>query len=148
MTRLEMVAALRKSADTLETMELPDLDWRVKTDVCAHFATRQDMADFIRVVGKVKKDSVESSFWVTHRVGDLEVVVYAADREQVCRKVVTIRTLPPEPEKIIPAQPERVVEEVTWDCEPILAEREVEKVAVEQSALRMAAHHYAQEKGM
>ncbi len=122
MTRTELIAELRKAADTLESIILPELDWRLKVEVTAHFATRPDMASFIRAVGKVRKDSVESSFWISHRVDNIDITVFAADREQVCRKIVTTKTLPPEPEKIIPAQPERVVEEVTWDCaEPILS---------------------------
>ncbi len=79
------------------------------------------MAAFIRSVGKVAKNGIESTFWISHRIGDLEITMFAKDREQVCRKIVTKKVLPAEPERVIAAQPERIIEEVTWDCDkPIL----------------------------
>lgn len=73
--------------------------------------------------GTWNKNAQGGTFWLTRREGQIELTIFA-DRNQVCRRVVTTETA------TIPAaeaQPERVEtrEVVEWDCTPVLAAESV-----------------------
>lgn len=125
MTRIETIAALRLAADKLEAATgLPED--RYYFEVCCPGETKDNAAAFIRAFGKVEKEYSLNNLHLRHYLSDSVASGYLymlADRKNVCTMKVTTKHLPAEPEKVIPAQPERDVEVVEWECpESILAE--------------------------
>lgn len=87
-----------------------------------HSLDRDALAAFARAFPKVTKHGTGDTFWLAADLGDgLTIAAFAADRDQVCRKVVTgTRTVP---EQVIPAHEQDVIE---WVCdEPLLAPEQV-----------------------
>ena len=124
MDRLKTIAALREIADLLEahpemTWWMSDLSIMVCTD------TREDVATFARAVGSTKKQELNRDTLILRHCTPSGGELWArVQKESVCEKIVTKKTLPPEPERIVPALPEREVEEVSWKCGSILAAAE------------------------
>ncbi|MBI3936388.1 MAG: hypothetical protein HY323_05380 [Betaproteobacteria bacterium] len=111
-TKAQQVAApLREIADWLDAA--PDFEGSISASINLY---THDAAGFYALVralgGKRKKDGVGNTFWVERRFGQAGVItVFAHDREQVCRKVVTgTREIS---EEVIPAHTEEIIE---WEC--------------------------------
>lgn len=94
-------------------------------DVCVnsvqvHVRTRDDLVELARALktatGRCDKTEMGTYFRVSGSFGRL-YVWGVVDREQVCRKIV--RGVRQVPEQTIPAHE---VEDVIWECEPLLAE--------------------------
>jgi hypothetical protein len=120
MTREKTILALREIADFLAVHpELPDGLYFGHVYIPAE--NKADIVTIVKALGKTKKNYVGNSIQITRDFGDIELNSHSVDREQVCRKIVTKKMEPAQPEKVIPAIPEHEVEVVRWDCEPILA---------------------------
>lgn len=126
--RDEMVSSLRQLADFIEEKgeDLPYLnvsigayeygDYDETTYKHLPDTIKAKMAGYARALKPCKKDFSGQSFALTRKFGILTVRI-AAEREKVCRKIVTGT-------KVVPAYtiPERIEEEAEWVCdEPLLA---------------------------
>ncbi len=114
MKRTEFVAALRQAADLLEKSSLRE-DAFYHGTVYLPVKEINDAREIVKSFGKTDKSYIGNDMCLKHEIGSLDVVSFFP-REYVCRKITTTKTLPPEPEKVIPAQPERTIEVVEWDC--------------------------------
>lgn len=78
--------------------------------------TKKSFAEAVRGVGGVQKKVGDTWYYCAKRFGTIEVC-WALQREHICERVVIgTQTVPAEPEKVLPAMPERVVEIVEWKC--------------------------------
>lgn len=110
------------SVDLYEFLDRPTICWNLSTDK----GQRETARAIIRSIGGTwqKVGNSQKYFrFVAERAGvDLEIV---ADREQVCRRIVTGTR---EVTKMVPApdapliEVTETVEDVEWECEPLLAE--------------------------
>lgn len=121
----EMIASLRDVANLLESHpELPKLDFAQELSF-AFFGdnARSDLRRVAKCLGGATKNFFGDYFSLKHRFG-LLTLEFWCERHHVCRRVVHKRTVEATPELVIPAEPERVIEEVEWVCEePLLMER-------------------------
>ncbi len=108
----------RKIADTLDM--LPDFPEHTVTcnvgaapAVAIHGLTKDELVVLVRGLGRVAKNASGGTFWVNGDYDGVDVTGFAADREDLCRRVVTGR-------RTVPAQAERVEDIVEWVCDPIL----------------------------
>lgn len=105
---------IRRVADFLEAH--PELEGSMYMPVFDVWLDGDDAKDQLRqwakAFGSARKIVSDYSFGLGKKFGDVEVKVYS-HREAVCeKKVVGTR--------VIAASPEREVEVVEWECEPIL----------------------------
>lgn len=112
--RAQLTRGLRELADFLDAN--PDVPVRaLDCPINVFGQSRAEMARAARVAGWQKDYNGEWFVlrrWFGEGAIQLDVNI---ERAQVCRKVVTGT-------KVVPAQPERTVEEVEWICdEPLLA---------------------------
>lgn len=107
--RAAFIQALRDCADFYERH--PAVEAPYSTTFNVFVATREEMSLHARAA-TWEKDYSDDWFMLRKTFGPLTLDINTS-RERVCRKVVTgTRT--------IPAQPERVVEEIEWVCEDAL----------------------------
>lgn len=107
--RAELIQGLRELATFLETH--PEVPTPVYTALNVFVKTREDLSAVARV-GSWQKKSNDQFFWLSRAfAGDPQFPALTldinVDRQQVCRRVVTGT-------KVVPAEPERIVEEVEW----------------------------------
>ena len=137
--RLEYVAGLRALADLLEAHdELPapyivNAQWIVTSS--SEDDQRRIVQTFARVIpGTVRKSVRDTYFDLDGKVGPVEVGLIAG-RDSVCtRRVVAVREVTeevPDPDalKAVPTVTvTKTVEDVEWDCHPILTDREQQMI--------------------
>lgn len=68
----------------------------------------------VQAAPHVTKRYEDKDLWVTYDLGSISLN-YGCKRDAVCERVVTGT-------RVIPAEPERVVEVLEWRCKPLLAE--------------------------
>lgn len=111
--RTAFIASLRACADFLDAH--PDVEPPTYTTMNVFVQTRAQLAVHARVA---TWDKIYNGDWFYLRRAfgeDLNLDITIA-RDEVCRKVVTGT-------RVVPAQPERTVDEVEWVCDtPTLAE--------------------------
>jgi len=108
--------------------DIIDVRWHLSTTVRVE-DQRTAVAAIRRAIGGTwDKQGQSNTIWLTHTVTfedvRVELTIFA-DREQVCRRVVTGTETVTVP--AVEAQPERVEEReiVTWECDPITADERV-----------------------
>ena len=111
--RPAFIQALRNFADFLEQNEAVMTPGYCVINVFPN--TREELQEQARAAKSWEKIWGDGWFSLRKVFGDDDIVFdVSVPRETVCRKVVTGT-------RIEPAQPERVVEEYTWECdEPLL----------------------------
>jgi hypothetical protein len=127
MTGKEMAIRLRESADLFE--RLPDsIDVGTYSGETIRVKTKHDFLAAMRALpGLWNKCAGGNIIWVYRHLPKGGYIDITVDRDQVCEKVVTTKTVPATPEVVIPAEPEKVVEVIEWRCpESLLGEREAE----------------------
>ena len=105
--------------DTPETVWRPQLKIQVSGDYLIDSDRRTEMAAWAKELGKTTKYANDSYFSLNGEAAGCKVEVWAM-RDQVCtRRVIGTREVT---EKIPVTFEERtkIVEDVVWDCEPIL----------------------------
>ena len=107
-----LIDGLREFADFLETR--PDLPFVTDPSPFNLFAaTRDTLVAAVKVAGgKFEKNYGGEWFYMRRFFGPLRFDIYAA-REQVCEARVIGK-------KIIPAIPERIVDDIEWTCGEVL----------------------------
>ena len=130
--RAAYISGLRKLADHLEANHALPLPYNGSASALSVFVrTKAEAVAYARLMGKAEKsftDSTAYGFNLTGTIDGLNVLVYAP-REEVCTRVVTgtreVVTEVPDPEALA-AVPTilrtEVVEDVTWECSPLLSE--------------------------
>lgn len=117
----EFIDSLRKLASWLEAHPQPDL-YTMNTIFNVFLKTKEEFADAVMGIGTAEKGVSSSTFYLRKAFGGGLFLDINVNRDLICRKVVTKKIEPAEPEHVIPAKPEREVEEETWECpESILA---------------------------
>ena len=118
---LEIAADLRKLADWLETSQI---EININESTFYFFAqSKEDFTKAAKHLGKCKKVDAGDYFDLRKDIGNLHVNL-VCKREELCEKVqVGERVIPAEPERIVPeqrieAQPEKVVPIYEWKCPP------------------------------
>jgi hypothetical protein len=122
MTREELVLGLRKAADIFE--QHPELPMPLLgVDISMYVCTREDMATIMRALGGADKSMDDYHFKVTRTLaGSMSYgvnICAVAYREAVCtRRVVATTTILAKPARTVelPAEPEKVIEKVEWEC--------------------------------
>lgn len=129
--RTAYIKGLRALADALEANPDLILPWEgSKTDLSVFTETVDQLTHYRRLLGKVDKtvrDAGVYGFQITGALEGLSLRVYG-DREQVCtRRVIGTREVTktvPDPDALAAVPTVEVietVEEVEWDCHPLLA---------------------------
>jgi hypothetical protein len=103
----QFVRGLRELADWYEAHPATPAPYR--SDVTIYGATREQIAQAARDLGKCEKEYDDDSFVLSRQFGQLRLRFYTS-RENVCERVVRTEVIP-----------ESVKEIVEWRCEPILA---------------------------
>ncbi len=76
-------------------------------------ATKEELITAARLPG-ARKDYDDLYFYVHVPIAKDHILNFFCSRETVCRPIKTV-------EKVVPAQPERIVQEVVeWECHPLL----------------------------
>lgn len=116
LSQAEAVAALRAAADLIE--KLPDIGyWYVEAKTFN--LTGEQLAGAARVGGRWEKDATDAMFELRQGIVELH-----ASRQEVCTAVPTGRTTTVK-KMVTPAVYEEVeVDEVEWECAPLLAKAE------------------------
>lgn len=104
--RRALISGLRDLATFLE--DHPEIPTPITNPANAFVYGKEEMEKVVRVMGSVKKRVTEEYFFVQKAFGSVTLEVNCR-RELICERRVIGK-------KIIPAQPEREVEEVAWDC--------------------------------
>lgn len=129
--RTAYIDGLRALAAALETdPELPLPYDGSTTQMSVFVETKEEAAAYARLLGKAEKHVTDESsygFRLHGAIDGLRVIVYAP-RDQVCtRRVVGTRevtrtVLDPDALAAVPTvEVTEVVEDVAWDCHPLLA---------------------------
>lgn len=124
MTKNEYVAALRELADFVESRDFPDTWKGIYVDytfnapkLYVSVAAKEDFGRFAAALGSFEKIRTEYSTGMSRTLPLQANITITADREVVCTKIITgIRVLPAEPERIVEALPERTEDIVKWVC--------------------------------
>jgi hypothetical protein len=100
------------------------LNWR---DWYFHNATpqqrREMLADLAKRLGSGEKVYYGDFFWFKHSFGPHVLVDAACNRETVCERVVVGKKLvPAHGEIVLPAEPEKEIDIVEWNCHSLLAD--------------------------
>ena len=127
MTRIWKTEEGRRAAFIQDLRDLADFLEHYPTVPVPRYTNLNAFVGKDEVVAAAKAGSWEKIYnanWFYLRKtfgGGLEFDV-TVEREQVCRKVVTkTTTIPAQPERVLPAEEEKVVEEFAWVCdEPLL----------------------------
>lgn len=83
-----------------------------------------EMIQRTRGIGQCDKVAFGEYFMLRKSLRPGMFIDWWVDREKVCERIVTTEVLPALPERTLPAEPERVVEKVTWSCpESLLGKR-------------------------
>lgn len=124
----ELVEGLRALADFIE--QHPELPITYPSQTFTHWlydesdgrTAKEQMATAARAMGNASKVYTGSYFDLRKKFGKHITLEFTANRENICKRVVTGHKLVPAklvPEKMTPA---RIEEEVEWVCdEPLLA---------------------------
>lgn len=130
--KAQFVQGLRDMANFMEKVQdvpLPDAVSAVVYGGNVHFAdgkhypmdSKEGLAIIADRIGQCEKE-YGSYFTLIKKFAPGIAIQWMMIRDQVCEKIVTgTITRPAEPEKIIPARPERVEELFEWKCAPIMA---------------------------
>ena len=123
--RVQFIQALRELADWYdEHQDLRAPTTSVQFNLMCH--DKEDLLAMRRAAGL--RDKVYSGDYISFRkvlpgpCSYLDIYLY---REKVCKKVVTGT-------RVVPAQPEREVEEYTWECDDALLAPDVEIITHEE----------------
>ena len=127
MTNEEYVAGLRAVADWYErnpNVPLPESE----ITIAGVTESREAAADVLRTCAPCRKDIAGDLFTIRKEIGPM-TLKFLFWRNSVCERVVVATE--EVPERVIPAEPERVEpaytkEIVEWRCEPVLPHRERE----------------------
>lgn len=85
-----------------------------------------------RMQGKTSKNVGEDVFWLMHDGADALAVTVFADRDAVCRRVVTGMVEVPAAEAyLVPEKPAHTVERVEWICDGVILAPMAEEQAVQ-----------------
>lgn len=93
----------------------------------AHAKDKLSFQKLVKCLGKSNKTASGESFWVTRKVGDVEIILWAPSRGEVCTpKVVgtekkTVRKLV---SAAVYADVEEEVDVIEYECHPILRNKE------------------------
>lgn len=103
---------VQKMRELLEFYEAhPSLPMPTLMDLMV--ATKEELITAVKLPG-ARKDYDKLYFYVHVPVAKDHIVHFFCPRETVCSPIKTI-------EKVVPAQPERIVREVVeWECHPLL----------------------------
>ena len=115
MDNTEFVASLRAAADFFESHpEAPVPSYRVTLNMFVY--TREEFESIARSVGTANKGVSGEWFFLRRKFGDCLQMDWNVTRGEVCEaRVVGKRVIPARP-----AEPEREVDIVEWDCRPLL----------------------------
>mgnify|MGYP001566893206 CR=1 FL=1 len=120
MTHSEYADGLRRIADWYE--EHPDVPLpEAQLTVYAVRDTRETVAQIARALGTARKEFAEHAdlMFLVRDFGGV-TLRFCFTRQTVCtRRVIGARFIPARP-----GEPEREVEVIEWDCEPILSHEE------------------------
>jgi hypothetical protein len=107
------IQGLRDLAVFLESH--PAVPTPYSNDINVFVSTKEELATIARS-STWAKDVNDDYFWLVKRfVGNVSIQVNTT-RDNVCRRVVV-------GQKVIPAQPERIVDDVQWECDdPLLSD--------------------------
>lgn len=132
--RAEYVAGLRRIADALEADPSLPLPYEGASGdmgrLSVFTSTREELQAWSRVMDGVKRKDVDNDahygFRLLGAAAGVNLIVYA-DRQEVCRRVVTgtrevTRTVPDLSVQVPMVEVTETVEDVDWICEPLLAE--------------------------
>jgi len=110
----ELIDGLRAMADWLEDHP-QDPNGSVTLNLFPN--DRDALLKAIQGVGRVEKQAIDKWYYLRKRFSSHVTIEWNQSRESVCERVVVgTKTIAAEPEKIIPAKPERVEEVVEWRC--------------------------------
>ena len=119
MDNTEFVASLRAAADFFESH--PGAPAPISQITLNMFAyTREEFEGIARSVGTANKGVSGEWFFLRRKFGELLRMDWNVSRGKVCEARVTGKRVIP----ARPAEPEREVDVVEWDCQPLLGERE------------------------
>jgi hypothetical protein len=111
----KVVAGLRELADFVEAN--PEFAKAFPVTVHVPVTTRDEIVAFARKLGRSKKVADNNYVIFRRSFGPVEVEVFALKTEATCRRVeLGEKTIPAEPETVIPAKPERVEKVYGWEC--------------------------------
>lgn len=122
MDRNIFIQGLRDLADFLEAN--PELPCPTYGTFNTYGPDKETMALFAKLAAPVSKHVTPSgeTFWLRRNFGPIELDMNCA-RETVCERVKTgTRTIPAQPETVLPATQEKEEEIYEWRCSPILGE--------------------------
>ena len=132
----QLVAGMRDMIAFIEANDDFDFSTGESEQVMFNFRTwykrgtfesqKEYVAEIARRLGTGEKKYCGGFFWFRHDFAPGVRFEVTANREVVCERVVTGKTIvAAQPEKIIPAQPEHEIELVEWRCAPSLADEPV-----------------------
>ena len=113
------VASLRAAADFFESHPgAPAPIYRITLNMFVY--TREELERIARSVGAADKGVSGEWYFLRRKFGGFLQMDWNVPRGEVCEaRVVGTRVIPARP-----AEPERAVDIVEWDCQPVLGERE------------------------
>lgn len=87
--------------------------------------TKEELLARTKNIGPLEKIWKDKYFSLRKTFAGGIVIDFMIDRDQVCERIVTKKVIPARPELVLPATPEREVEEVEWHCpDSLLAKTE------------------------
>ena len=117
MDNTEFVASLRAAADFFESHPgAPAPEYRVTLNMFVY--TREEFEGIARSVGAANKGVSGEWFFLRRKFGELLQMDWNVSRGEVCEARVTGKRMIP----ARPAEPEREVDVVEWECTSILRE--------------------------
>lgn len=121
--RDKYVAGLYALADFYERRpNLPAPHCWTETFLCPD--SKENLAALVREAGTLKKLGriEDDTFELRREFSDNVFFRIVVDKKRTCERIkVGEKTIPAQPETIVPAKPQQVVEVFEWKCSPILA---------------------------